>query len=86
MYSLPILRSCNRALKGASHLVDVMTDPQTKLSEEPKHGALQHSLGTELGLFEYLNQPENELERKMFAKRMQGAVSTQPASSVLEGE
>lgn len=72
-------------MKGGAHLIDVMTDPETKFSEEPKHGALQKSLKTELGLFEYLNQPGNDLERKMFAKRMQGAVATQPASSVLSG-
>ena len=74
--------SANQHFKSASYLLDVMTDPSEKHSEEPNAAAWQKCFNTKLGFFEHLEQPENTLVRKNFSKFMS---EFQPPTAVMSG-
>ena len=59
-------------MKTQSYLVEVMTDPTTKFSEEPNSAALQNALNTTDTFFEFLDRPTEEIRRKRFASMMVG--------------
>ena len=52
--------------KGAPFLIDVMTDPRVKYSEEANCTVLRKAFNTELTTFEYMNLPEQALEEHGF--------------------
>ena len=71
--------------KAAPYLIDVMTDPQIKNSEETNHTILHKAFHTDLDTFAYLNTPERSLERRQTGKSLAAGAKSQPASSVLSG-
>ena len=71
--------------KIATHLVDAMTDPKTRHSEEMDAAASHLGLRTGLNMFDFFELPENAIRRKVFAKCMSGSILTQPPATVLSG-
>ncbi|KAL5536481.1 hypothetical protein ACEPAF_303 [Sanghuangporus sanghuang] len=63
----------DECIKSGSYLVEMMTDPNTKFSEEPNCSALQKAIKTTDTLFEFLDRPTEEYRRKRFATAMAGA-------------
>ncbi|KAL5536477.1 hypothetical protein ACEPAF_299 [Sanghuangporus sanghuang] len=60
----------DECIKSGSYLVEMMTDPNTKFSEEPNCSALQKAFNMTDTFFEFLDRPTEEYRRKRFATVM----------------
>ncbi|EJC99901.1 S-adenosyl-L-methionine-dependent methyltransferase [Fomitiporia mediterranea MF3/22] len=75
----------DECLKSGSYLVEVMTDPNTKFSEEPNCSALQKALRMTDTFFEYFDRTTEHFRRKRFAIVMTIANKTHTPASILAG-
>ncbi|OCB85132.1 S-adenosyl-L-methionine-dependent methyltransferase [Sanghuangporus baumii] len=62
-----VTNSADECIKSGSYLVEMMTDPNTKFSEEPNCSALQKAFNMTDTFFEFLDRPTEEYRRKRFA-------------------
>ncbi|EJC99763.1 O-methyltransferase [Fomitiporia mediterranea MF3/22] len=73
----------DECMKSGSYLVEAMTDPDMKFSEEPNSAGLQKVLKTSETIFEYLERPTEHFRRKRFAIVMATANKMHTPASIL---
>ncbi|EJD00229.1 S-adenosyl-L-methionine-dependent methyltransferase [Fomitiporia mediterranea MF3/22] len=75
----------DECLKSGAYLVEAMTEPDTKFSDEPNCAALQKAMKTTETLFEYYDRPTEQFRRKRFAIVMTTANRMHTPESILAG-
>ena len=77
------LSSSALTARASAYLTETFKDPATAFLYTPNHAAFCRSFRTNKNVFEWLEEPENELHRKRFGTMMRATV-TNP-ESVLNG-
>ena len=78
-------RSTDEVFKSAAYLSDTLLDTKYAKSQEPNEAALRVAFGTEVPVWEWLEQPGNEQRLLRFGITMEGAKQAVPPTAVIEG-
>lgn len=82
---LPYGHSCDDMFAASSALIHNIKDPKFAMSEEPDETPLNTRFEMASTIFEWLEQPGNELRRERFGKAMIAAQALIAPEMILQG-
>lgn len=75
MFTSYFNHSADEGLKSAAFMVENTIDPTTSFSQDPSTSPLARAFNTNVGFFEWLDQPGNERRLRRFGAAMQSGNS-----------
>ncbi|KAK0458974.1 O-methyltransferase-domain-containing protein [Desarmillaria tabescens] len=71
--------------KGAGYITEHLTNPETAQEDSAEHSPMMQAFGCDLGVWNWLEQPSNQLRLRRFGVAMDGVNRMQPPDSILKG-
>jgi len=79
------MSSTDEAMKSSAFMAEGVTKPGYALSDDPTKAAFNIAFGTDLGVFQWYELPENEERRRTFQVAFEGGKNMFNPRQILEG-
>lgn len=71
--------------KGAGCITEHLTNPETAFEDSPERSPMMQAFGCDVGVWNWLEKPSNQLRLQRFGVAMDGVSRMQPQDSILKG-